>query len=368
MKQKLKRAIIHGYYQFLRLFMRKKWQRKYIDYMERFRFSKRYKELHDQIFCCIREDRPDIFYSPLRRKYISFCILVLGIVRGEDPAFFWGRDYPGSSLRQRRAAVTRCRLLFGNSIFNNPNKTAYLKDKILFSHHWEAFFSRSSCCPQEVTEEEFCRVFHGIERLAVKPREGSLGTGFRVVDVHNNLEEIYRDLVNQPQLIVEEFVFQTGLLHELNPTSLNTVRFATLRMKNRIIPIYALLRLGGANRLTDNFHTNGVLVTIRMADGLILDGMTATRNRLSCHPTTGMQFSGKTIPRWNEVVDFCIRAHEIAPEGLDLIGWDVCVDETHLLMIEGNGCPGFSAYRRGNPDGWKLFKQYLNAKERDGLL
>jgi hypothetical protein len=101
-----------------------------------------------------------------------------------------------------------------------------------------------------------------------------------------------------------------------------------------------------------------------MADGKLLDGMTFTRNHLSRHPQTGKKFSGLFVPRWGEVVDFCIKAHSIAPKELNRIGWDVCVDESQLLMIEGNGCPGFGPYRPGNPDCWKLFKRYFNSLER----
>ena len=204
--------------------------------------------------------------------------------------------------------------------------------------------------------------------MAVKPRNGVGGKGFRMIDVNDDLPEIYRELILEPPLIAEEYIFQTGLLHELNPSSVNTVRLITLRNKDAILLLDAYVRIGRVGSLTDNFHTRGVTAEVRMADGLMLDGEQAVRNHLSCHPDSGVRFSGETIPRWGEVVDLCIRAHEIAPEGLDLIGWDVCVDETHLLLIEGNNTPGFGAYRKGNPNGWKLFKEYLNEAEKAGRL
>ena len=211
-------------------------------------------------------------------------------------------------------------------------------------------------------------MFQGVERLAVKPVSGSMGSGFRVIDIRDDLPAVYDELSADPGIIAEEFIFQTGLLHDLNPSSLNTIRVITLRMPEGVRAVSSYLRLGGPQSMTDNLHTGGVKVVIRMSDGKLLDGMTMTRNRLTSHPVTGVPFSGLTVPRWDEVVDFCVRAHEAAPEGLDRIGWDVCVDETHLLMIEGNAIPGFAPPRRGNPDCWKMFRQYLDAKERAGQI
>ena len=94
MKKHIKSIIIRGYYCLLRLFMRKKWQRQYIDYMERFRFSKNYDYLHKKIFRKIAEDRPDIFRSPIKRKYVALRIAILGTLIGEEPDYYWGRDYP----------------------------------------------------------------------------------------------------------------------------------------------------------------------------------------------------------------------------------------------------------------------------------
>ena len=341
----------------------------YIDYMEKTRFSEHYSQLLKNIFRIMAAERRDIMNSPLRRRYVAFRIAVLATLIGEEPDYYWGRDYPGSTLKQRSASITGARLNFGNHIFNDPEKIVYLKDKVAFAETFHAFFNRRYCCPHNVSETEFCNLFRSVKRLVVKPMRGMGGRGVQVIDVDDNLEHIYQNLFRQKDpSIVEEYIAQTGLLHELNPSSLNTIRVITIRFGEKIIPASAYLRLGGPESVTDNLHSGGVKILIHMPDGKLLDGMTMSRNHLTRHPATGVSFTGLTIPRWDEILAFCIRAHEAAPEGLDRIGWDVCVDDAHLLMIEGNDCPGFGAYRKGNPNCWRLFKQYFNEKERAALF
>ncbi len=365
-KPYLRIAFIHGYYRTLRFFMRKKWQRMYIDYMERFRFSDTYKSLHRQIIEKIKEDRPDIMKSWIRRNYIVLRISMLATFIGEEPDSYWGLDYPGSTLRQRLSTITGARLNFGNRIFNDPQKIYLLNDKCAFAEHWENFFSRRYCCIKTISETDFSKLFHNTEKLVVKPIDGMRGEEFHIIETDGDPATIYRILsAKNENCIVEEYIAQSGILHNLNPSSLNTIRVITLRIDGKIIPASAYLRIGGSGEYTDNFHNGGVEVVIRMSDGKLLDGMTFTRNHLTKHPQTGVRFSGIMVPRWQEVLDFCIKAHSIAPDGLDRIGWDVCVDESHLLMIEGNGCPGFGPYRRENPDCWKLFKMIFNNWEEE---
>ena len=361
------RAVIRGYYGFVRIFSHRDWRTLYVDYMERYFLTGAYYRACQRLIKSIEEERPDIAKSRVKLSYVRFCAALLALLFGEEPEYYWGRDYPRGMLLQIPAAVTGARLNFGKKIYNDPQKTYLLSNKIEFAKYWKGFYCRKFCQSDMVSEREFMELFHDSVRLIAKPLAGERGCGIKVYEISGNLREVFVQISMLEPSIVEEYVFQTGVLHELNPSSLNTIRVITLRNGSIVSPISAYLRIGGQGSVTDNLHTGGVKVTISIPDGRTIDGVTMTRNHLTRHPQTDIGFSNIGIPRWQDVLSMCIQAHESAPEGLDLIGWDVCVDEHQLLLIEGNECPGFAPYRRGNPNGWRILKRYINSKYTEKL-
>ena len=364
LKAKVQNAGIRGYYRVMRLFAAKKWQRAYIDYMENFLLSGEYYRTQRKLYRLLSADRPDIAHSRIKWMWVRIRTAMLALLIGVRADNYWGLDYPGKTLRQMWGGISSSRFSFAKDVLNSPDKKHLLRNKAECADYLREFFCRRFCQSDKVTEAEFCDLFRTAPRLIVKPLAGLMGRGIRIYDVKDNLEELYREITALEPSIVEEYVFQSGILHELNPDSLNTVRVITLRDGESIAPVSAFLRLGRAGSTVDNMHSGGIVVSIEMSGGKTVDGVTMTRNHLTVHPDNGLKFSGITIPRWKEVLDFCVRAHRKMPDGLNLIGWDVCVDDTQLMLIEGNGDPGFAPYLKGNPNCWKLFKQYFSERER----
>lgn len=84
------------------------------------------------------------------------------------------------------------------------------------------------------------------------------------------------------------------------------------------------------------------------------------------HPDTGRKISGMQVPRWQEAVDFVIAAHKAAPEGLILVGWDVCICEEEMYLIEVNCSPGQGCPMPWNRDPWKATVALLEEKDANG--
>lgn len=92
----------------------------------------------------------------------------------------------------------------------------------------------------------------------------------------------------------------------------------------------------------------------------IIKGNTYRQFDILIHPYSKIPLAGHVINRWKEIIKFVIKAHLRAPKGLRLIGWDVCVSDDDLSLIEGNGGPGFHCLFNPEEDQWKEVQGYLN--------
>ncbi len=247
--------------------------------------------------------------------------------------------------------------------------TSVLDDKTQFAQHWKDFFKRKWCLlngEEGLSEKEFKHYFRD-KRIVIKSIDGYGGNDFRVFE-SDQLEEAYQYAADYGKaMIAEEYVFQTGKLHELNPSSLNTIRVCTIIVKGYPKVLYAQLRVGSEGSVVDNACAGGMLFNVDIDTGFLLNGTDYKGRTINCLPT-GDKTVGFQIPKWKEVKQFCIVAHLHAPDYLNLIGWDVCLSEDSMLMIEGNANPGSVCVIKGTNNPWKSAKQYLDDFERNNNL
>lgn len=260
----------------------------------------------------------------------------------------------------RNRCITTRRLNRIARRLNRRDQARYLNDKACFAQHWQAYFGRPCCCLPQSPRSVFCETFASCSRLMVKPLSGTGGRGIRIVDVEGDPDAVYDRLTREQEpLLVEAYMAQQGLLHEMNPSSLNSVRVITIRRDGRAEIVAATLRVGGAGEILDNLHAHGVGYTVDPCSGRVGRGIDAGGRCYSRHPGTGFPVEGSVIPGWERVRQLCCAAHLHAPQGLNLIGWDVCVSDDRLCLIEGNYYPGFPPPLDGKQDLWKAVRPYL---------
>ena len=213
-----------------------------------------------------------------------------------------------------------------------------------------------------MTFEEFQSLFRGVSRILVKPTSQYGGKGIYALDIDSsNLESTFHQLHDSDQkIVVEEFVQQKGLLHDIYPTSLNTLRVCTTRITQQPEVCYAFFRTGCGGSIVDNVSSGGLKFTINIATGQIGVGHGTVTNRYQKHPDTGVQITGQYIPDWQKIKEFVCEAHRLAPDDLRMIGWDVCWNEGELSLIEGNDGPGFPELPDRHENQWKQMKEYLD--------
>ena len=109
-----------------------------------------------------------------------------------------------------------------------------------------------------------------------------------------------------------------------------------------------------------NYYFGGIVFEIDRKTGTIQEGRTFNQFDIAVHPYSKIKVAGHVIERWEEILAFVKKAHLHAPEGQNLIGWDVCVSDDGLSLIEGGSGPGFPELLDPDEDLWGEVKGYLD--------
>jgi ribosomal protein L20A (L18A) len=277
--------------------------------------------------------------------------------------YFVGRFYHVKNPFMRNHHVGTVRLNLLKDKANTSEAVSFLNSKTTFDDYYNDYLGRKWCSPSELSEDEFVEKMKYNGEVFVKPLEGFGGTGaYRAKADEETLRKVYRDCTaTEEKYIVEEYYQQTGFLHDVNPSSLNTIRIITVRNKEGIAPLFAYYRAGGAGACVDNFYSGGIYYTIDLKDGRLQKGVSFKETGIKNHPSTGLLVAGCKVPNWDKVLDFAIKLHEMAPEGAGFIGWDLCVSGDNIIVIEGNAGPGFGGEISFSTNSWKKVRKYLDS-------
>ncbi len=285
------------------------------------------------------------------------CWILLGAI----PRDYFAYCFFDMPWHDRVKHVTQTELTFVNDWLNNPAQKELLDNKAKFNAHYADFIKRKWCDPATLSKGAFIALFADTDAIVVKTQTGLGGH-----DVHvfrgTDLSELYDSLAASPmQLVVETLVKQQGMLHDFNPSSVNTIRMTTVRIGNDVRLLHAYLRIGRSGSVTDNVSSGGMGFLINRMDGSIQQGFSFSSFNLVSHPDSGIRITGNIIPKWNMLIDFVTKAHLFAPEGLHLIGWDVCLSDDGISLIEGNSGPGFPPIANPDENHWAELADCMDA-------
>jgi hypothetical protein len=161
-----------------------------------------------------------------------------------------------------------------------------------------------------------------------------------------------KDLANQSNLFIVQEVFRGhDFFRSLNPTSLNTIRFMSLKVDNRPRMLSAVLRVGRPGRVTDNVSSGGgVFIGVdehgRLKDRA-LDSEFRAHSKL---PDSGLAFAGLQIPHYQAMVDMCLEAHA-SLRNLGVLSWDVALSQDNAPVVVEVNCAyqGIGIHQAVNP-------------------
>lgn len=243
---------------------------------------------------------------------------------------------------ERKTVITRG---VNNEIckkYNDPSEIYKFEDKCIFNELFDKYMNRDWLKLNGENLGEF-EAFTNIHKtIIVKPVGLSCGKGVEKIDVTGkNIEELYKQLYENNQILIEEVATQHKVLNDLYPLSINTIRVVTLNKK----VVAAFLRLGNDGNVVDNFNHGGMVTKIEVDSGIIrYKAIDKATNEYEIHPFTNKKIIGTEIPMWKDVKQLCEDACNVVPK-VGYIAWDVCVGEKKPFLIEGNDFPGHDLYQ-----------------------
>jgi hypothetical protein len=172
---------------------------------------------------------------------------------------------------------------------------------------------------------------HGVQKIVLRGKD----QGTRKII----LEKLFGE---SRDFVIQEIIIQHPSIAKFNATSINTLRFSTLYLNNRVTIQSIVLRIGQKGAFVDNLGSGGVGVGIQK-DGSLNDfGYTYALEKMDAY--NGITFKGQVITQIPEILNTILASHiELFPL-CNFIGWDVCIDKDNKpVIIEINSSqPGIS--------------------------
>lgn len=249
--------------------------------------------------------------------------------------------YRRNSAERKRYAGVRIQ----NSFYEKVSPSAYKKRftvKPRFLKEFSAYTRRDFIVPDGGNYEEFLAFLAKHPVFMSKPYDG-LG-GQDVKKVHTSEisdQKSYYDACVKDRIFLEELVVQHPGMNVLCPASVNTMRVMTFNDHGKPRILWMGLRVGNGINSVDNFHAQGMGVSVNMDTGrLVGNGINKDNEEFEYHPTTGVKFDGFQIPCFQEAKDLVLKA-AAEDDHILVVGWDVAISDKGPVIIEGNRRPGF---------------------------
>ena len=264
---------------------------------------------------------------------------------------------------QRRTQITRG---LSNTIVRRMNDKAYwylFDDKSTFNNLFKNEVGRGWLkIGDDISLDDFKAFLAKYPDIIAKPLEGSSGVGIeRFTSQHwqGREADFLQELKDKQIGIIEERVIQHPKMMEMCPTSVNTIRIATLLGDKKQGIVYAFLRIGTGN-VMDNVDQGGMAARVDLASGKLLTvGADKKGNTYTEHPITHTPIIGFQIPYFEEAKAMCLKAAQKVPQ-MRFVAWDVDITEKGPVFIEGNSFPSHAVpqFAAHYPDGIGIMREF----------
>ncbi|MBQ6222752.1 MAG: hypothetical protein IJJ44_09090 [Solobacterium sp.] len=350
------------------------WHREYAKYMRKHALNK--KQCRRQITLLQKiylekypEKNRNSFTLKLKTLDFLICRYLFGTHADSEYYYLLYENY-GWKLRNRFVTVDRAN--FACHYLNDQHVGEICLNKVKAAEYWSDWFKRKWYLKEpekELTAEDLKTIFGPEGKCIVKPLKDYGGHGIFVLDPKKKDFSEKLESLNEAaeSHILETYLNQTGVLHTLNESSLNTVRLITARHPDgEIETLGSIMRTGRAGAVVDNVSSGGVSFDVDINTGRVYFGTDYHGYVYTSHPDTGLPIEGMQIPRWREIQEFAYAAHKYAPEGLNFAAWDICLTEEDIYLIEVNHRPAVCARNPDRLAPWErlkiLFDEYESVR------
>ena len=167
--------------------------------------------------------------------------------------------------------------------------------------------------------------FNLVYPLVCKPSLGSAGgVGVKVL---KNLEEVKSNLNYYDNLVFQEKIKQNEFLEKINP-GMNSIRTCLYRRNNGKFKVINNSIRFGVDGGMDNETAGGLVCNINEDGTLNKYAVKKYCEKFLCHPNSKMNFSGITIPNYNELAEVAENIANQIPLS-NLVSLDMCLDSNN---------------------------------------
>lgn len=275
------------------------------------------------------------------KLYIKFDILRNFITRGCGYTDYFRGDYINLTNKEKDTFVTAKKFYKILHYLNDERYIVILNDKLIFNKIFNEYLKREYINLRECSYDDFEKFLKSRKVVFAKDPVGEGGHGISKIKVsEHNLKDLYKELINKKQLLVEEEIVQSKDLNEINPNVVNSFRIITIMDKEGNVHL-----VNNALRINQD-ESNVIGCTNDLYFSLGEDGKINSNviddygNIYENHPLTNKKFSEVKIKGTKEAFQMCLEAHKKIPQ-IRYIGWDIAFTEKGPVMVEGNEYPGY---------------------------
>lgn len=145
---------------------------------------------------------------------------------------------------------------------------------------------------------------YGVEKygkIVLKPKGGSGGKGFIILDKKNILDNIHNVLATGKSYFFSNYMYNESIFNDIFPGSLNTMRVLFFKSKSGEMEIVKLMMKIGTNQSypVDNAGAGGMVFSVEQQTGEMGPGrIYANRDVYESHIDNGTKITGIIIPGW----------------------------------------------------------------------
>lgn len=272
--------------------------------------------------------------------------------------------YEIKDKKQRDSYVVPGKLISTWKGINFGPSRECLDDKITYLKTFSEFINREWMDAATVSFEEFENFCKRHPKMIVKRINGHGGVGTHIFEYNNQSEEelknSYKEYADNG-CVLEEYIYQKGILHDLNPATVNCCRVCTMRFKDHVEIFQCYVTMGSRTDVcVDNAYKGGLFAPIDVETGKVLrDPVDDLWHPYPEHPVSGVRLKGVTVPYWDKVKETVLKAADKVSD-IIYISWDVCVSEDgSIYLIEGNSCGDGMWLKDGGE--WDTYKRAMSS-------
>ena len=193
---------------------------------------------------------------------------------------------------------------------------------------------------QLMTRKEAIGKVRDLKEFIIKPSmTGKGGAGVFLVSCEEYSESEIEKIIKEydKDFVVQEVVQQSGKLHEMNKSSVNTIRIMSMIHNDEVKILSSMLRVGSAGSKVDNICSGGMFCGIT-EDGYTKSiGYSKNFEKYEKHPN-GNSFANIKVPNWDRVIEIVKEQHGYLAH-FKILSWDIEVSENEISIIEFNVTP-----------------------------